>query len=130
MLTRENQALVDAARAARAQAYAPYSRFAVGAALLAKSGKIYIGANMESAAFPAGLCAERAALAAAVTAGERAFEAIAVCAGEKPAWPCGVCRQMLREFGGMLVIAADKDGGQAESAMLSELLPRAFTDIS
>jgi cytidine deaminase len=121
--------LVEQARRARLNAYAPYSGFRVGACILARSGKIYLGCNVESASFSPTCCAERTALFAAVAAGEREFSAIAVaCDGERPAWPCGVCRQSLIEFSAeMDVIAAGKAGGW-EKAKLSELLPRAFTE--
>ena len=109
--------LVAYARAARVHAYCPYSGFPVGAALLASSG--------------ATICAERAALTAAVTAGETAFVALAVAAGEEPVPPCGVCRQLLAEFGDMAVIcAAGEPGAQGDplrETTLSALLPDAFT---
>jgi cytidine deaminase len=121
--------LVENARHARQNAYSPYSGFRVGACLLASSGKIYLGCNVESASFSPTCCAERTALFAAVAAGERDFTAIAVaCDGEKPAWPCGVCRQSLIEFSpNMDVIAAGETGGW-EKAKLSEMLPHAFTE--
>lgn len=116
--------LVAAALEARKNAYAPYSGFAVGAALLSTDGRIFLGCNLENAAYPAGICAERAALAAAVCAGARRFTAIAVAAETPPA-PCGICRQTLSEFGDMHVICADCSGGRREFA-LSALLPEAF----
>ena len=122
--------LVEKARTARRNAYCPYSRFAVGAALLAESGRIYTGANCENAAFGAGLCAERAALSAAVTAGERRFLLLAVAAGDKPVTPCGICRQMLAEFGDLTVICAAAEGDQRLVTPLSSLLPHAFTAFS
>lgn len=122
--------LVEKARTARRNAYYPYSRFAVGAALLAESGRIYTGANCENAAFGAGICAERAALSAAVTAGERRFLLLAVAAGDKPVTPCGICRQMLAEFGDLTVICAAAEGDQRLVTALSSLLPHAFTALS
>ena len=110
--------LVEKARTARRNAYCPYSRFAVGAALLAESGRI------------AGICAERAALSAAVTAGERRFLLLAVAAGDKPVTPCGICRQMLAEFGDLTVICAAAEGDQRLVTPLSSLLPHAFTAFS
>ena len=122
--------LVEKARTARRNAYCPYSRFAVGAALLAESGRIYTGANCENAAFGAGICAERAALSAAVTAGERRFLLLAVAAGDKPVTPCGICRQMLAEFGDLTVICAAAEGDQRLVTPLSSLRPHAFTAFS
>lgn len=93
------QSLVAAARAARLQAYAPYSRFAVGAALRDELGRVHGGANIENAAYPEGLCAEAAALAHLVLAGGRRITAVAVVAeAAEPVTPCGGCRQKLREF--------------------------------
>lgn len=122
--------LIEQAREARTHAYCPYSGFAVGAALLAESGRVYTGANCENASFGAGICAERAALAAAVTAGERRFAALAVAAGDRPVTPCGICRQMLAEFGDLTVIASGAEGEDALIAPLSALLPHAFTRFS
>ena len=119
--------LIEAARAARAHAYCPYSGFAVGAALLAYSGRLYAGANCESASYGAVICAERAALTAAVTAGERRFAALAVAAGDSPTPPCGICRQLLAEFGDMTVLCTSAAGGDAREYALSALLPEAFT---
>ena len=103
----------------------------MGAALLASSGEVYCGVNCESASYGATICAERAALTAAVTAGETAFVALAVAAGEEPVPPCGVCRQLLAEFGDMAVIcAAGEPGAQGDplrETTLSALLPDAFT---
>ena len=122
--------MVEKARRARLNAYSPYSGFRVGACLVAKSGRIYTGCNVESASFTPTCCAERTALFTAVAEGEREFESIAVaCDGKKPAWPCGVCRQALVEFSpGMKVIAAGEAGGWEETS-LSELLPKAFTEF-
>lgn len=122
--------MVEGARSARLNAYAPYSGFRVGACLKAASGKIYYGCNVESASFTPTCCAERTALFAAVAAGERAFEAIAVASdGTNPPWPCGVCRQALIEFSpGMDVLVAAESGGW-EQAKLSELLPHAFREF-
>ncbi|MCI8553357.1 MAG: cytidine deaminase [Clostridiales bacterium] len=123
----DEKALIQLAVSARENAYCPYSHFAVGAALLGESGRTYAGANCENAAFGAGVCAERAALAAAVTAGERRFCALVVVSGgEEPASPCGICRQMLSEFGDMEVICASPAGEIAQRERLSALLPHAF----
>lgn len=117
-------ALIEKAKIARENAYAPYSNYKVGAAILAKDGQIYTGVNVENAAYPAGMCAERAALSAAIADGQRKFLAIAVYAGDGVT-PCGICRQMLAEFGDMWVISAS-DGAQPTSTTLGKLLPASF----
>lgn len=114
--------LLEAAYKAREHAYAPYSKFAVGAALVTKSGSVFTGANVENASYPVGMCAERAALFAAVAQGHRSFEAIAIAGPEGVALtPCGACRQALSEFGDLRVV---RDG--REDVALRELLPDAF----
>lgn len=118
--------LVARAAEFRSRAYAPYSGFAVGAALLGRSGRIYGGVNVENAAYPVGICAERAAIAAAVTSGERAFEALAVIADSPEACaPCGMCRQMLMEFPMERIILANT-AGDLRVLTPEELLPLAF----
>jgi cytidine deaminase len=118
--------LIQEAIEARRGAYAPYSGYAVGAALLTVSGKIYRGANVENAAYPTSMCAERVALFNAVSEGERQFAAIAV-ATENGGFPCGSCRQALSEFGlDMRVIVVDGGGMLNAELGLEELLPRAF----
>lgn len=121
------EALVEAAWAVREHAYAPYSRFRVGAAVRAGSGRVYVGANVENASYPVGACAERAAVCAAVSAGEREIVAVAIATDTpKPVSPCGLCRQTLREFGAdMEVVLASRDGGR-HSTRLGELLPMSF----
>lgn len=117
--------LYEEALALTERAYAPYSGFRVGAVVVGASGAHYHGVNVESVSSPAGLCAEGAALAAAVTAGEREVRAVAVAAaGERVCLPCGVCRQALVEFGDPLVIARAGDGVRA--MQLSELFPSPF----
>ena len=125
--TADQQAeLVQRAVAAMDWAYAPYSKFPVGAALLAASGRIYDGVNVENAAYPAGVCAERTAVCKAVSEGEREFVAVAVATRGAGA-PCGVCRQVLAEFGyNMTVILADTDGSVRLMTTLAALLPEAF----
>lgn len=118
--------LVAMARQARDNAYCPYSGFAVGAALLGASGRVYTGANCENASYGGTICAERAALTAAVTAGERRFRMLAVAAGAAPASPCGLCRQALWEFGDMDVVCAPAQGKDRVRTRLSALLPDAF----
>jgi cytidine deaminase len=119
--------LVQEARAALGRAYAPYSGFPVGAALLAASGKVYRGANVENASLGLSVCAERTAVFAAVNAGEKSFRAIAVATDtDLPTPPCGTCRQVLREFVEDLpVYLAGRDAGIEETS-LARLLPRAF----
>lgn len=118
--------LVERARAARQWAYVPYSNYPVGAALLTGSGKIYDGVNVENAAYPAGVCAERTAVFKAVSEGEREFEAVAVVT-ERGGSPCGVCRQVLSEFGlDTRVILADVEGTIRQETTVRELLPNAF----
>ena len=118
--------LIARAAAFRRHAYAPYSSFAVGAALLARSGRVYGGVNVENASYPVGICAERAAIAAAVTAGEREFEALAVIADSPaPCAPCGMCRQVLMEFPIARIILANT-AGAVRVMTPAELLPHAF----
>jgi len=116
--------LVRAARAARRRAYAPYSRFAVGAAVLAADGTIYAGCNVENASYGLTVCAERVAVQSAVAAGRRRLRAVAV-AGPSGITPCGACRQVMDEFGVATVILA-ATGAAPESVALRELLPRPF----
>ena len=120
--------MFDAAKRSRAQAYAPYSRFEVGAAVMSPSGAVYAGCNVENAAYPAGTCAEEAAIAAMVAAGERRIEGILVIgAGDALVTPCGACRQRIREFAPpqALVHIADLKGIR-RSFRLEELLPFSF----
>jgi cytidine deaminase len=124
--------LVAAAREARARAYAPYSRYRVGAAVLTRSGAFYVGCNVENATYGATLCAERSAIAAMVAAGDKDPVACAVItAGPRPGAPCGICRQVLVEFARemKLVLVAEDGKGRIvgrRSALLSRLLPQAF----
>jgi cytidine deaminase len=118
--------LVKRAVEARRHAYAPYSKYAVGAALLSSTGRIYGGANVENAAYPTGMCAERTALFHAVSEGEREFAAIAVVT-ENAGSPCGACRQALSEFGlGTVVLLADAAGRIQSETTIEALLPHAF----
>jgi cytidine deaminase len=120
------QKLIDLAIEARELAYAPYSNYRVGAALLTRSGKIYTGVNVENAAYPTGTCAERVAIFKAVSEGEREFVALAVVTGNG-GMPCGACRQVMAEFGlDLTVLIADAEGKLRQEAVLSELLPGAF----
>lgn len=121
-------ALFDAARAAQARAYAPYSRFTVGAAILGPSGAIHAGCNVENAAYPVGTCAEAGAIAAMVGAGERTITAILVVGdGDALVTPCGGCRQRIREFArpDTPIIIAGPEGPRATFS-LEALLPYSF----
>ncbi len=117
--------LIKLAIAVRNNAYSPYSKYKVGAALLAKSGKMYTGSNFENAAYGAGVCAERVALGSALSAGEREFIAICVCGQSKDITPCGICRQSLSEFNNIEVICCDEQGN-AQEYNLFEILPVSF----
>ena len=118
--------LIQAAIAARKWAYAPYSNYAVGAALLTVSGKIYDGVNVENAVYPTGTCAERVAVFKAVSEGEREFQAIAVVTSNGGS-PCGACRQVLAEFGlDTLVLIANDRGDLIQQVSVADLLPGAF----
>jgi cytidine deaminase len=125
--------LVVAARAARARAYAPYSRYLVGAAILTRSGRIFTGCNVENATYGATICAERSAIAAMVAAGGRdPVSCVVVTAGPRPGTPCGICRQVLAEFARdlqFLLVAEDDATGRVvarKSARLAGLFPQAF----
>jgi cytidine deaminase len=123
----DRQTLIEHAMAVRKWAYAPYSHYHVGAALLAASGRFYDGCNVENAAYGSSICAERTALVKAVSEGERQFEAVAVVT-DNGGSPCGSCRQMMAEFGlDLKVLLLDKDGKVVSETTLNELLPDAFT---
>jgi len=118
--------LVRQAQAARGRAYAPYSHYPVGAALLTTTGRVYEGANIENAAYPVTICAERVAVFKAVSEGEREFIAVAVVTANGGS-PCGSCRQVLAEFGlDTVVLIADKGGQIVLETTVRELLPGAF----
>jgi cytidine deaminase len=120
--------LFAAAAAAQANAYAPYSRFKVGAAVLTPSGRIFAGCNVENAAYPQGSCAEAGAIAAMALAGERGIAAVAVVGdGDAPVTPCGGCRQRIREFAGPdAPIHVGSPAGPRHSFTLGALLPASF----
>jgi cytidine deaminase len=121
--------LIAAAVAARSHAYAPYSRFLVGAAVKDELGKIHAGCNVENAAYPEGTCAEAGAIAAMIMGGgKRITEAAVVGAGDALVTPCGGCRQKLREFGGndLVIHVCDETGKIKRSFTLGELLPSSF----
>jgi len=119
--------LVIAAADARERAYAPYSEFTVGAAVLSAGGRIFTGCNIENVSFGATVCAERVAMFTAVAAGCRELVAIAVAGpGEKPIAPCGICRQVMSELAPNAMVVMIGEGGAREINSVAELLPRAF----
>lgn len=126
--------LVTAACEVRRHSYSPYSRFRVGAALRDDQGRIHTGTNVENASFGLSICAERAAVCAAVAAGAKSVTAIAVCAdGADPTPPCGACRQVLLEFGPDMTVLLAGDagtGGPVKEFTARELVPEAFLDFS
>ena len=128
MVTDEKlEELIQSALNIRHQAYAPYSNYAVGAALLAKSGRIFLGVNVENAAYSTTMCAERVAVFKAVSEGEQEFDAIAVVT-DNGGSPCGSCRQVLSEFGlETMVILVDGKGHVVEKTTVAGLLPAAFS---
>lgn len=123
----ERQDLVARANEVRRHAYAPYSKYPVGAALRTKSGKVFTGVNVENAAYPTTMCAERTAVFKAVSEGEREFDAIAVVT-DNGGSPCGSCRQVLAEFGlDTVVLVANGEGELLQETTVKDLLPGAFT---
>jgi cytidine deaminase len=123
----EKQDLVDLANTARQRAYAPYSNYPVGSALRTKTGRIFTGVNVENAAYPQTMCAERIAIFKAVSEGEKEFEVITVVTNNGGS-PCGGCRQVMAEFGlDTIVILADGAGKIVEETTVKKLLPGAFT---
>jgi len=124
-MSAQEQELFALAKEARESAYAPYSDFKVGAALLGESGTIYLGCNVENASFGLTVCAERVALFKALSEGERVFKAIAIYAGNKSVPPCGACLQVMAEFGDLDILLFDSKGSYVKWR-ISELLPQAF----
>jgi cytidine deaminase len=123
-----SDALIDAARAAQAHAWAPYSKFHVGAALETADGAIFRGCNVENASYGGTICAERTAVVSAVAAGHTRFTRIAVTSdASEPVAPCGLCRQFLAEFGTGLEVLSAGTNGTVKRWTLGELLPDAFT---
>jgi len=123
----EKQSIIDLANMARQRAYVPYSKYPVGSALRTKAGKIYTGVNIENAAYPQTMCAERVAIFKAVSEGEMEFEAISVVT-DNGGSPCGGCRQVMAEFGlDTIVLMADGNGNLVKETTVKELLPEAFT---
>jgi cytidine deaminase len=122
----EKQSLVDLANTARQRAYVPYSHYPVGSSLRTKSGRVFTGVNIENAAYPQTMCAERVAMYKAVSEGEKDFEVITVVT-DNGGSPCGGCRQVMAEFGlDTLVILADGNGRIVKEMTVGELLPDAF----
>lgn len=121
------QLLFEKACEALQNSYAPYSNFHVGACILTASGKMFTGANFENASYGATICAERCAASCAIAAGERHFVAVAVVGETAPAWPCGICRQVLREFSNLdLPVIVGQKGCGYSVKTLNELLPESF----
>lgn len=121
--------LVEQALLARTRAYAPYSNYQVGAALLTSSGEVILGCNVENAAYPATICAERVALTAAVASGHRSFEAMAVATREGGS-PCGICRQVMAELAPEMLVHIANEHGQFRTTSVRELLPDSFSSSS
>ena len=129
--SRQRTVLAERAMSAKERAYAPYSGFRVGAALLATDGSITEGCNVENASYPAGMCAERGAISAAVARGVRDFVAIVIATdAEQPTPPCGICRQVMMEFAPRLEVISVTRGGADARWTMSDLLPAAFTPTS
>ena len=123
----EKQSLIDLANTARQRAYAPYSNYPVGAVVRTKTGRLYTGVNVENAAYPQTMCAERVAIFKAVSEGEKEFEVITVVT-DNGGSPCGGCRQVMAEFGlDTIVLLADGTGKLVKETSVRELLPGAFT---
>lgn len=123
--------IIEKAKQAMRKSYSPYSNFKVGACIEGDNGKFYMGCNVESVSYTPTICAERNALTSAVLDGCQSFKRIAVvCSGEDYPFPCGVCRQMLSEFGYDMEVIIVKKSGDVIRRPLNELLPYAFTEIS
>jgi cytidine deaminase len=122
----QTRALIESARAVRDAAYAPYSGFQVGAAVMSESGQIYVGCNVENASYGATLCAERSAIAQMVAAGEKRLTMVAVYVdADEPAMPCGICRQVIAEFGREVAIVSSTPKINKHTT-IERLLPDAF----
>ena len=119
------QKLYETAKEAAKNAFAPFSNFHVGAALLASDGRIFTGCNVENSSYGATICAERTALVKAISEGSRDFTAIAVVSQDGEAWPCGICRQVLYEFSPEMLVITGNDE-HLDMVKLNELLPHGF----
>jgi cytidine deaminase len=127
LTNQEKQSLIDLANTARQRAYVPYSNYPVGASLRTRTGRLYTGVNVENAAYPQTMCAERVAIFKAVSEGEKEFEVITVVT-DNGGSPCGGCRQVMAEFGlNTIVLLADGTGRLVKEMTVKELLPEAFT---
>ncbi len=126
-MKRDLEKLIDVARQARRLAYAPYSRYTVGAAVLTRSGKVFSGCNIENAAYPSGLCAERVAIFKAVSEGERDLAALAVVTSNSGS-PCGSCRQVFSEFAAddAVIVLAPERGSRRQKFTMKQILPDRF----
>ena len=126
-ISEHRERLIQAARRAAENAYAPYSHFYVGAAILTGNGEIFSGCNVENASYGGAICAERTAVVKAVSEGHTRFTAIAVaCEKSSNSWPCGICRQFICEFGIDIEVVVEKNDGSIESVPLQNLLPKHF----
>ncbi len=122
-----NRELYEIAVSMLPRAYAPFSKYQVGAALLTKDGKLYTGVNVENSSFGGTICAERTAFAKAVSEGDKEFEKIAIVSSGGEAWPCGICRQFMKEFcDDDFVIITGNDADSIRTYTLAELLPEGF----
>lgn len=121
-----DEELLRRAREALKNAYAPYSRYRVGACILAADGRMFCGCNVENASYGLTICAERGAVMAAVSSGAREFTRIAIVSEGSLPWPCGACRQVLREFAPDIEVLVQDSEGNTHRATLSELLPMSF----
>lgn len=122
----DDKALFREAEKVLPYSYSPYSHFRVGAALLLADGRVVTGVNIENASYPVGLCAERTAMAKAISQGDRDFVAIAIASDSEEAWPCGMCRQFLYEFCPQIRVICGKDEDHLRTYTLQELLPEGF----
>lgn len=124
----KHKELYDKAVEAMKNSYSPYSNYKVGAAVLTKSGKIFTGCNVENASYGATICGERTAIVKAVSEGYKDFEAIAICGSDEgiPAFPCGICRQFIFEFGSDIKIIVQDENKEIKTYKISELLPKGF----